>query len=229
MTTHEITYRYSRAGQSGTTFALRFDSETSVLADLPSTGPEWTALEVHQCANCPLTPEQNPHCPMALALMEPVARFGEVRSYSQVAVEVVTEERTVSFEGGAQDGISPLIGLLCAASGCPVTAPFRPMARFHLPFASELETVYRAASMYLLGQYFRAGKGSTTDLELNGLLDIYRNIEVVNRAMAKRLREAAREDSTVNAIVVLDLFAKTMPLAVEESLEDLRGLFDAYL
>jgi hypothetical protein len=30
----------------------------------------------------------------------------------------------------------------------------KPMARFHLPLASEEETIYRATTMYLLAQYF---------------------------------------------------------------------------
>ena len=36
-----------------------------------------------------------------------------------------------------------------ALSGCPVLEQLKPMARFHLPFASVEETIYRAASMYL--------------------------------------------------------------------------------
>jgi hypothetical protein len=41
-----------------------------------------------------------------------------------------------------------------ATSGCRYTAYFKPMARFHLPFANEEETAYRAISMYLLSQRF---------------------------------------------------------------------------
>ena len=36
-------------------------------------------------------------------------------------------------------------GLIMATAGCPWTDRLRPMARFHLPFATEAETVYRDA------------------------------------------------------------------------------------
>ena len=39
-----------------------------------------------------------------------------------------------------------------ATAGCPWTDRLRPMARFHLPFANEAETVYRSVSMYLLSR-----------------------------------------------------------------------------
>ena len=47
----------------------------------------------------------------------------------------------------------------------------------------------------------------------------------VNAGLAERLREATHEDSTLNAVVLLDVFAKTLPMVIEESLEELRHLF----
>jgi hypothetical protein len=47
--------------------------------------------------------------------------------------------------------------------------------------------------------------------------------------MAERLRVASSKDSAVNAIVLLDLFAKALPYSIEESLEELRYLFGIYL
>ena len=52
-----------------------------------------------------------------------------------------------------------LIGIYMVTSGCPIMDKLRPMARFHLPFASTEETIYRAISTYLLGQYFLEQKG----------------------------------------------------------------------
>lgn len=225
MDEHEISYRFAIDGGRTEEFLLRFHPETFETLDLPEELPSWAGLEYDQCDNCPLSPVNNPHCPLARALVEPVTRFADVLSYTPVAVEVETDERTVRFQGSAQDAISPLFGLLSAASGCPRTAPFRPMARFHLPFASEAETLYRAASMYLLAQYFRHRDGEAVDLDMSGLLDIYADIERVNVAMARRLRSAAREDSAVNAIILLDLFAKTFAVAVESSLEELKNLY----
>ena len=77
------------------------------------------------------------------------------------------------------------------------------MARFDLPLASDEETVYRATSMYLLAQFFLKKEGSQTDLELDGLARIYENLQIINVAIAERLRAATTTDSSVNAIVVL--------------------------
>ena len=43
------------------------------------------------------------------------------------------------------------------------------MAQFHLPLANDSETIYRAASMYLLAQYFLKREGRDADLEIEGL------------------------------------------------------------
>ena len=51
----------------------------------------------------------------------------------------------------------------------------------------------------------------------------------MNFAFAQRLREACQKDSMVNAIILLDMFAKSMPWAIEESLEEIRHLFQPYL
>jgi hypothetical protein len=36
-------------------------------------------------------------------------------------------------------------------------------------------------------------------------------------------------DSSVNAIIILNMYARIMPLAIEDSLEDIRYLFKPYL
>ena len=121
------------------------------------------------------------------------------------------------------------MGLIMAVSGCPLTAYFRPMARFHVPWASQNETIYRATSMYLLAQYLRKRDGKVAELELDGLAKIYEDIRMVNHSFVERLRAACEQDSTINAIVVLDTQALTLPWAIESSLEELRPGFEAYL
>ena len=102
------------------------------------------------------------------------------------------------------------------------------MARFHLPLASNEETVYRATSMYLLAQYFLRKEGVRTDLELDGLMRIYEEMQIINVAIAERLRAATTTDSSVNAIVVLDVYAKTVGMVIEGSLERIRYIFAPY-
>ena len=75
--------------------------------------------------------------------------FADLVSYDKVRVTVESEERAVIATLSAQQALASLMGLIMASSGCPRTAVFRPMARFHLPFSSESETAYRVAAMYL--------------------------------------------------------------------------------
>lgn len=228
----ELTIHYSFTFGDGRRIdhPVRLDEETlAPLEPLPGTPPEWTWLERHQCDGCRLDTERHPLCPAALRLIGPARHFGDVLSYERVHLRVTTREREVTAETSSQAAVSSLLGLLMATSGCPHTAFLRPMARFHLPLASEEETIYRAASMYLLAQYFRKREGRTTDLELRGLVDLYRGVAEVNRGMVQRLREASEKDSTVNAVVLLDLFTKSLPAAVDDALEELRPLFDTYL
>jgi hypothetical protein len=157
-----------------------------------------------------------------------VEPFDRLLSYDKIHVDVITEERSISQDTTAEQGIGSLMGLVIATCGCPHTAFFKPMARFHLPLASEDETIYRAASMYLLAQYFLKKEGHDADLELKGLMKIYDNIQIINASIAKRLRAATEKDSSLNAIVLLDMYAKTLSYAIEESLEEVRYLFSPF-
>jgi len=82
--------------------------------------------------------------------------------------------------------------------------------------------------MYMLAQYFRKKDSKAPDFEMEGLEKICNHIEVVNAAISKRLRAASQTDSVVNAVILLDLFAKALPWAIEESLKELDYLFQPY-
>ncbi len=223
--------RYSLRFEDGTQarYELSLDPATlRVQARQGAVPPPWARLSNHCCANCTLLPAQQQYCPAALALVPVVNDVGRLLSHASVSVEVTTPERTVSAATTLQRAVASLVGLLMATSGCPHTAPLAPMARFHLPLASEEETIYRAASMYLLAQYFRRREGLEPDYELCGLTAIYRNLAVVNRAMARRLRDASEQDAAVNAVVLLDVLAKGVPGSIDDQLQDIRHLFRAY-
>lgn len=222
----QIDYRFVPAQGRPVVFELCFDNRVRLLAAADPAPPDWTALENHRCPNCPLDPETNSRCPAALALVPLVAEFDSLLSHDHVRLEVETAERIISRETTIQRAVSSLMGLLMAASGCPRTTFFRPMARFHLPLASEEETIYRAAATYLLTQYFQRHRpGFSPDFALEGLNEIYRHIQQVNRAMAQRLRGASRSDSSVNAIILLDMYAKAMPYAIKQALDELAAFF----
>ncbi|NVM23231.1 MAG: hypothetical protein HWN68_15780 [Desulfobacterales bacterium] len=230
METVAVRYCFTSPDGSQETFDLQLDAHNlDLLGSLPEKLPPWTNLDCNQCPNCPLTIHTHPHCPLAARLVNIVERFNRFLSYDQIHVDVITEERFISHDTTVQIGISSLMGLVIATCGCPHTAFLKPMARFHLPLSTEEETTYRAASMYLLAQYFLKKEGLNADLELEGLRKIYRNIHLVNTAVAERLRTATETDSSLNAISMLDMYALTIPLVIDESLEEIRHLFSPFL
>lgn len=225
-----IEYRFFLGEDRRVDFRLELNPDTLELVFSPvNTPPAWTALEFHQCANCPLNKEKNPQCPPALNLVDIVEHFREILSYTEIEVEVITSERIVRQRTSAQRAISSLMGLIIGTSGCPHTTFFKSMARHHLPLASQEETLYRATSSYLLMQYLLKKMGKPADFNFDGLDEIYRNMEIVNASIAKRLRSASKGDGTVNAIVLLDLHAKTLPMATEDNLENIQYLFEPFI
>ena len=226
---YHIQYRFKPRGLPWETFDVKIDKKTiETVVERPSSPPNWTKLDYYQCPQCPLLKGQNKFCPLALRLVPIVSRCNHILSYDKIRVEIRSPERTIIQNTTAQRGLRSLMGLVMATSGCPHTAFFKPMARFHLPFANDEETVYRASSMYLLAQYFVKQAGGATDFKLSGLTEVYKNLHTVNTTIALRLRSASRTDSTLNALVLLDIFTKIMPHAIEDSLQEIRHLFSPY-
>lgn len=197
---------------------------------LPADLPEWTRLEFHRCAHCPLDPAVHTHCPLAAAMVAPASAFAGVPSWAPVTVRVTAPGRTTIAETTLQRAVGSLIGLLSALSGCPHTRPMLPMAMSHLPFSTPEETLFRVTGMYLTGQHLRQRAGLPADWDMQGLLDIYRNLQIVNSGMAVRIRTASEHESTVNAIVLLDVLALDMRASLEEAGRNgLEDMFVAYL
>ncbi len=210
-------------------FEVRLDPET--LADLtppPAQLPEWTQLEFHKCSNCPLASRTHPRCPTAVNLTEVVAAFAQTYSFQEAEVVVHIADRETRKQTSIQAGLSSFLGVRMATSGCPILGKLRPLVRFHLPFASELETIFRSVSMYLVGQYLKQQRGQEPDWSLGGLADIYREVGAVNRAFAGRLRAAAPTDANLNAIVLLDTFAKALPDSIDDRLSELQSLYSSW-
>lgn len=226
----KIKYHFLLQNGNPLDFDVNLDPHTLEQVDGPTDHhPAWVALTFHQCPNCPLRPAESPYCPVTIHIIKLMEGCSGLVSYEKVRLDITTPERTVSKDTTAQTGISSLLGLIVATSGCPHTGFFKPMARFHLPFASEEETIYRASSMYLLAQYFIRKQGGEADLDMEGLVTIYRNLQIVNTALAARLRAASQQDAAVNAVVLLDSFAKILPYTIADSLDEIRHLFQSFL
>jgi len=225
-------FEYQFKFEDGTEQDIRIHLDPVTLEYIPErtlAGDEWTRLDHHQCNACPFEAGARADCPLALCIEDLVKVFQEKFSYERAEITVETNERTYFKKTTMQKGLSSILGILMVSSGCPVMAKLRPMVRFHLPFCSVLETTFRTTSTYLLGQFFLMQKGKAPDFTFQGLVDIYRDVNMVNKGMGDRIRSMAGKDASINALIVLDMFALDIPLSIEEHIKDLEPYFSPYL
>ena len=76
---------------------------------------------------------------------------------------------------------------------------------------------------YVLRGKFPRGEVTFDDLKL-----IYKNIHSINVHIAARIHNYSETDSALNAIVLLDLITKDLPIAVDEDLSELKELFKSH-
>ena len=230
ISTIEYVFRLNNGEKKRFVVRLRKTTLRLVRATATDLLPAWTRLTHHQCPNCPLKPDHHPHCPIAANLVEVVETFKDCMSVEPSDIRVRTDLREYRKQAPLPTGVSSLMGLYMVASGCPIMDQLRPMAHVHLPFATLEETMYRAASMYLLAQYFVQNRGGTADWRLERLLDIYRQVNVVNRSFSRRLLSINPQDASLNALVNLDCFATVTAFSImQDSLKGIESLFEAYL
>jgi hypothetical protein len=226
----EITYAFRFEAGRTEAFALRFRDEDFALEPLGPEGAAWTRLEHHQCEACPLKAAEHPHCPVALNLAQVLTHFQGDHSYDRVTVRTTVTERSTEHDGDLQTGITSIMGLVMATSGCPVLDMFKPMAFTHLPFANERETTIRAVSTYLTAQYVRMCHGLEPDWTLSRFLPRYDAVKAVNAAFAERLKSAFETDASLNALILLDVLAQFGAVALKDRwLKDVEPLFGAHL
>jgi len=213
----------------GKKFVIELDPVSLELKAQPQAdAPDWTKIDFFPCENCPLIGKVS-HCPVAVNLSAIVESFRDTASYEPALVTVETAERTYSKDTTVQKGLSSIIGICMVTSNCPILDELRPMTRFHLPFATTKETLFRAVSFYLTRQYFIMNNGEEPDWKLKGLIDIYSQVSIVNRGIAQRLNQASKKDANVNAIIILNSYGDSIPYYIEEGLDELRYLFERLL
>lgn len=226
-----LKYKFKMADSRSIEFEVllspeKLDYQSMVSSEKPS----WTELEFHMCEGCKLADLGMSHCPVAVNLQDIVSAFKSDVSYDTIDLIIETSERTYSKKNVTmQSGLSSILGIIMTTSGCPSLDYLRPMVATHLPFASIDESIYRSMSMYLLAQYTRAKNGLEPDWSLKGLHDIYTDIDAINISMVKRLQAATEEDASLNAVVILDSFAKLVPMSIDGSFGGMDKLFWPYL
>lgn len=225
----QLVYRFDFENGPEKDFVIELDAESlSLILEGDQPKPEWAKLKYHQCENCPLA-DSVEYCPVALNLASLVESFQDSISFEKTKVTVETKERVFVKETTLQKGLSALIGIYMVSSNCPVMDWLRPMVRFHLPFATSKETVYRAVSMYLTAQFFIMRKGGVPDWEMRNLAEIYKAISVVNRGISKRISNASNKDANVNAVVILHSVGESLPYVIENGLNEIEPLFSQYV
>lgn len=226
-----VSYEFKFRGGLTRTFDLQLrEPGLDLLPPAAKDLPSWTRLGHHQCPNCPLNEKQNSRCPVAVQLAEAVEFFKDHFSTDEVDVTIRMQSREYRKRSAVQEGISSLMGVYMAASGCPVLDKLRPMIHTHLPFATIKETMFRAVSMHLLAQYFLKRRGHKPDWDLANLVRSYEEIRQVNRAFVQRLLSVNPRDASLNALANLDCFATATVFSItEDSLREMEPLFDAYL
>ena len=184
-----IKYRFIRPEHPVQEIAIVIDSQTMLSAvEVPAPYPEWTSMRAAPCDGCEL--RESEHCPVALRLVRPLTLFREIISYEPVTVEVETAERFYRKNVDMQQGLSSLFGLLMATSGCPSMAIFRPMALYHLPFATFEETFFRISGSYLLRELVHGADDITRNNVVDGLNQVYQQVARVNEGVMRRLRSS---------------------------------------
>lgn len=207
---------------------LHFNQKDFSLVNQQPSGKEWTRLAHHKCCHCPLDQEKFPFCPLAGAIESVISILQNFPSYERMQAQVEYKNRTTLSETTVQTALSSLLGLIIPASGCPYTAYFQPMSRFHLPFADTEETLYRTTSMFLLSQYFINKDQGCIPPDFSALETICNNIHTVNKYICRRLREVSEDDCYLNAIVILDMFSMSIHSALSHDLETIESYFSAY-
>jgi hypothetical protein len=222
-----ITYEFQFESGNKKIFKIILDPDTITLVLKGSEPrPEWTKLEFHQCFCCPLEKEDTPFCPIAVNIAELVEEFKSEISSDQCIAICTTPERTYMKEAAIQEGLFSIFGIIMATSNCPIMNFFKPMARFHLPFSTVEETIFRSTSIYLLRQYFEYKKGIKPDLELKKLDEHYEKVQQVNSGILARTGSIVKKDADNNAIVILNALAQMLTFEISDSLNSLEYLFE---
>lgn len=208
-------------------FEVYLDRKTGIAE--PAENPvakEWTKLEFQKCSHCPLSEERFENCPLALNISGLAEIFADYSSFEKVLVKVRNEIRTYEKEMEFQDGLKSIMGIYFAASGCPHMKLLKPMAHFHLPFASIEETLFRHMGNFFLYEYFSREHKDGIQIDIKDISKYYRNIDQVSIGIYNRVSKVSKKDANKNAIVILNSYGQLMSFESTQNFESLRYLFE---
>jgi hypothetical protein len=222
------TYKYRFIFQNNyrKEFVYQINAETLKLVRAgKGPAPSWTKLSCHKCPHCPLG-EGEQYCPAALSVANVMEFLREALPTENVNVLVESAQRDYSKRTALSDGLSSLIGLAAASSGCPVFAKLKPFIRHHLPFETPPEQIYRSLGMYLLNQKFSEKNKTDPDWDLTRFTEFFGEINSVSSAFCERLKEVPLEEKPLNMVTHLDFFRKYLDFKIsDDNIKELQKLF----
>lgn len=207
------------------TFNYKVELERDVLAidrSVPVT--DWTRLDYHKCTNCPLNSAEHPACPAAVDLKTVVEDFRGLPAFRKAWTHVRTEEREYSKLVNLEVVLRSLLGLIMATSGCPILGRLKPIARCHLPFATDSEFVLRTVSTYVLRELLKHREGRIADWELSALPQDFAQLQLVNQALWHRIHDVCAGDTNLKAFLGFFSMASSMVYSLDTQLEKVRPL-----
>jgi hypothetical protein len=225
---YDIKYEFQLTNSAVKYFNISLDPQTlGVVSKTKAETPDWARLEFHQCQCCPLTAADTEYCPICLNISEIVEEFKDIKSIDKCVVQCTTPERTVFKDTDVQEGLSSILGIFMATSDCPKMNLLKPMARFHLPFATGEETIIRSTSFFLLRQYFEYRNRNISDINLKGMEEYYKEIQLVNAGILARINAITPKDADSNAIIILNSLAELLVMACENRLDFVKKFFQS--
>lgn len=229
--TIKFVYKFNFRDGRKRMFEIELDEATLQMKKrMPENPPEWTKMSYFRCPNCTLDPETHIRCPLAAYLSEVIEFFNDIPSFEKAVIIVENNDRGTYKYTAVQAGVSSLMGIIMAVSGCPIIGKLKPLVRFHLPFASLDETEVRVLSMYILAQYFHFKDGKETDWALEKLKDLYEDIGKVDRNIVEKLARIEMKDTNRNAVIALSNYADFISIKLsEEEIETLRDFVGEFL
>ncbi len=219
-----VSYELNREDGSECRFEVDIERPERMVEQNSEDHPDWTRLSCNQCPNCPFSSEEFLYCPAAIEIEQIARQFADTSSIERTDVWVHTEERSFFKNVDMQNALKSLFGLIMASGSCTILARLKPLAHFHLPFATLQETIHRLVGTYLTTQYLRQNDGEKADWELLGIEELYRELKVVNLHLMKRIRIASKEDASINAIQTFVSIASIIEMGVDDIVEKMEPI-----
>ena len=220
----EIKYIFNLKDNNRLEFDLKFNEDHDYIPSESDIPGDWAKLENHKCKNCPLDQEEHQYCPVAKNIDAIVLKTKDKLSYEKASIRVETPERVYLKDADTQEGLLSVFGLIMPTSGCPHLSWFKPLAKFHLPFSTIDETLFRVLSMQLVASFLNEEK-QDGQIDLLKIQEKYTQIEIVNLDFIDRIRSHCRGDADVNAVAALDVFAKLFEFEKASNFEGIRKYF----